>query len=392
MVHALYLLIYLATLLRLVLRPPDQGVIGAAAYALMACFLAVGVAQVPLSRRWRWWTHAHLAIQSAIVTALFLTEPTVDFYGLLIVQLSIVATRELDSPGDVVWLAVLCVVVSFGLVLAFGPIGDVLSYTPSYVAACLLLGLYGRTSKKAEAARARSEELRAELEEANRRLRAYADQAEEAAAAQERARLSRELHDAATQTVFSMNLTAEAARMALAADPERVPALLDRLQELARGALAELRTLVHELRAVDAAEDGLARSLSRHATARERRDGVAVRLSVEGEERGSPGAKRALYRAAVEALNNVGKHAGVREAGVELRFTETEAIVRVKDGGRGFDPARPRPSESFGLASLGEELAALGGALRVSSAPGAGTEVEARVPLRAGEVPHEEGR
>ena len=70
--------------------------------------------------------------------------------------------------------------------------------------------------RNAEAARARSDELRAELEAANRRLLAYAERAEEAAAEKERANLARDLHDAATQTVFSMNLTAGAARIAVA--------------------------------------------------------------------------------------------------------------------------------------------------------------------------------
>jgi signal transduction histidine kinase len=385
MVYALYLLIYLATLLRMILRTPEQGLIQAPAYALMAAFLAVGVIQVPLSGRLPWWIHLHLAVQVAIVMALFLTEPTVDFYAILIVQLSVVATRELPDRWDTAWLSALCVMVVLGLLLAFGPIGEVLSYVPTYIAACLLLGLYGRATKKAEAARARSEELRAELESANARLRAYAEEAEAAAAAQERAKLSRELHDAATQTVFSMNLTAEAARAALAEDPSRLPVLLDRLQELARGALAELRSLVGGLRPSVVEEEGLVRGLERHIAARGRRDGMRILLAVRGDERGGPAVKKVLFRAAVEALNNVSKHSGVSEARIELSFGATEATARVSDSGRGFDGSAALPRESYGLSSLREEIEALGGELSVRSAPGAGTQVEARLPLGAAE-------
>jgi signal transduction histidine kinase len=383
--YALYLLFYLSTLLRMILRSPDQGLIQTPAYALMAAFLAVGAAQVPLSGRWPRWIHVHLVLQLAIVMALFLTEPTVDFYAILIVQLSVVATRELPSRRDVAWLAILCVMVVLGLLLAYGPVGEVLSYIPTYVAACLLLGLYGRATKKAEAARARSDELLAELGAANERLRAYAEEAEEAAAAQERARLSRELHDAATQTVFGINLTAEAARLALTEDPARVPALLDRLQELASGALAELRTLVGELHPAAVETEGLVRSLKRHAASRERRDGIRIGVTAQGEEAGSPAVKKALFRAAVEALNNATKHSLSPEVTIDLSFTAAAAAVRVHDSGVGFDPSAPLPEGSFGLASLREEIQALGGELCVRSAPGAGTELEASLPLDATE-------
>jgi len=320
------------------------------------------------------------------VMGLFLTEPTVDFYAILIVQLSVVATSELPERWDVAWLAVLCLMVVLGLLLAFGPTGEVLSYIPTYIAACLLLGLYGRATKRAVAARARSDELLAELGAANERLRAYAEGAEEAAAAQERSRLSRELHDAATQTVFSINLTAEAARLALAEDEARVPALLDRLQELSRGALAELRTLVGELHPSPAATEGLVRGLERHAAARERRDGTRIIVASRGEVAGSPAVKEALLRVAVEGLNNATKHSLSPEVAIELSFTETSATVLVRDSGRGFDPSAPLPAGSFGLASLREEIRALGGELSLRSAPGAGTELEARVPLDAREV------
>jgi len=323
--------------------------------------------------------HGYLALQCAIVLALFLTKPLVDYYAVLCVGLSIVAARDLESPADVTWLAILCATVVAGLVLAFG-LGEAVQYIPIYIAACLLLGMYGRTSRRAEEARARSDELRAELEVVNRRLRAYAEQAEESAAAQERARLARELHDAATQTVFSMNLTAEAARMAVTEDPGRVPTLLERLQELSRDALAEMRALVRELRPASVADEGLVVVLRRHAAARSRRDGLRIVVEAEGEESGSTAVREALLRVAVEALNNVVKHAGAGSARVTVRFGPSAASLAVSDDGRGFDVAVPVSADSFGLLSMRERVEALGGTLVVRSAPGAGTSVEASLP------------
>jgi signal transduction histidine kinase len=377
---ALYFLAYVSVLVRMLLRPPSEGTTGTLAYSLMAVFLMLAIAQAIL--RWRsvWWTHVFLVLQSCVVFALLQTKPDADYYAMLYIGLSLVAARDLPDRPSIAWLAAFCALLALGLLLAYG--GEGVSYMPTYIAGCLIVGLYGRASQKAEQARARSDQLAGELGEANRRLRAYAGQVEEAASAQERAALARELHDAATQTVFSMNLTTEAARMSLAEDPARVPALLERLQELARDALSEMRTLVRELRPATVAEAGLVKSLERHAALRERRDGLRVSLVVDGEERGSAEVQEALFRTAREALNNVVKHAGVKEAGVALRFTGDEASIEVRDAGQGFDPAAERRSESFGLLALRERLEELGGGLRIEAAPGKGVVLVARVPIR----------
>jgi signal transduction histidine kinase len=378
---ALYFLAYISVLARMLLRPPGEGTTGTLAYGLMAIFLAFAIAQAILRRRSAWWTHAFLVLQSGVVFALLQTKPDADYYAILFIGLSLVATRDLSDRASIAWLAVYCGLLIFGLFMAYG-LEEGASFIPTYIAGCLIVGLYGRASRKAEEARSRSEELAAELGQANRRLRAYAGQVGEAVMAQERAALARELHDAATQTVFSMNLSVEAARVSLTEDPARVPALLDRLQELARDALAEMRTLVRELRLTTVAETGLVKSLERHAAIRERRDGLKVTLTVEGEERGEGAVKEALFRTAREALNNVVKHAGVREAGVALRFTDGEATIEIRDAGRGFDPAAVRGSESFGILALRERLEEMGGTLAIEAAPGKGVVVFARVPMR----------
>ncbi len=381
LVYTLYYLFYLSVLLRALLRSPAEGTVAPLTYGFLAVFLALSVLQPPLSRRWAPWTHIHLALMCALIIALLRTVPRLDYYAVLFIGLSIVSSSTLPRRASIVWLAVICFLVCVGLAVSFNP-REAASYAPSYIAGSLIIGMTAWASRKAEEARTRSEELASRLQEANRRLREYAEQAEEAAAAQERARLARDLHDAATQTVFSMNLTAEAARMALSREPDRVPGMLDRLQELARDALAEMRSLVDQLRPQSIKDIGLVRSLERHAEARKRRDGLSVSLSVDGEERGDPAVREELFRSAREALSNVVKHAGVTSARVDLCFGPQQATIRVSDAGRGFDPAAERRPESFGLRSLQERAQALGGSAEIRSEPGAGTQVEVRLPLQ----------
>jgi signal transduction histidine kinase len=369
----LYFFFYLSVLIRMVLNDPSNGVIEAPAYALMAGVLALSLAQLLLRRRWPVSMHVTLALQTLVAIALLLTKPAMDYYAVLFIALGIVAGRSLTSRGCIVWLTVFCVATTVALWEAFGSRAP--NFFAVYIAGILLNGFYGRTSQ-------RSEQLVAKLGEANLRLHAYAERSEEAAAAQERTYLARELHDAATQTVFSMSLTAETARIAVKNDPQKVPALIDRLEELAREALAEMRTLVRELRPSSVVEEGLVKSLEQLILLRKRRDDLKVTLTVGGDEQGSAEMKETIFRTVREALNNIAKHAGVKESHVDLSFASQEITLMVKDSGRGFDPARERHPETFGLLAMRERLEALGGSLVVRSAPGAGTEIRAQVPLR----------
>lgn len=379
----LYYLLYASVAVRMVVEAAQQGFRPWVQAALLAVFLMMSLLQPVVHRRLPAFMQPLLVLSAALATGLLFTEPTLDYYAVLYIGLSLAANRYLPLRTVPYWLAGLCVLLSSALFLAFG-MAEGLSYVPTYVAGVLFIGLYGRANRKAEEARARSEELLSRLQESNRRLKIYAERAEEVAAAQERTRMARELHDAVTQTVFSINLTAEAARLACDSTPKKVPAMLDRLQELGREALAEMRSLVEELRPRAVAEVGLGRSLEKHLAMRRRRDQMEITLQVAGEERGEAAVKEALFRTAQEALNNVLRHAGVRAAAVELIFEEDTVILRVRDRGCGFAPAQVPSAESFGLINMRERVEAVGGQFRLRSASGEGTEIEARVPLGCG--------
>ena len=207
-------------------------------------------------------------------------------------------------------------------------------------------------------------------------------QVERSAAAAERSRLARDLHDAVTQTLFSASLIAEVLPRLWERDPDEGWRRLEELRQLTRGALAEMRTLLLELRPsalVDAALDDLLRQLAESITGRAR---VPVALEMEGKCDLPAEVKVAFYRIAQEALNNVAKHAGASQSSVSLRYIPPDVggeqrggvELRISDDGRGFDPQGVSP-ESLGLGIMRERAEAIGAALKIESQVGHGTEV-----------------
>jgi signal transduction histidine kinase len=203
-----------------------------------------------------------------------------------------------------------------------------------------------------------------------------------AAVLEERNRLARELHDSVTQQLFSMTLTAQAARAHLEKNPQRAAQQLERLQETATAALAEMRALIFQLRPPALRDQGLVAALQQHAAMLAHRESLRIELNVTGDERMARGIEQPLYRIVQEALNNVIKHAQADQVSVGLEFGVDRVRLRVRDDGQGFDPdAPPSPSgRHLGVISMRERAAEIGGTMEILSSIGGGTEVVVTVP------------
>jgi signal transduction histidine kinase len=207
---------------------------------------------------------------------------------------------------------------------------------------------------------------------------------------EERDRLARDLHDALTQRLFSLNLTLEAAASRVEAEPGAARASLGQARELVEAALAELRSLIFELRPPVLEMDGLVGSVRKHAELLSRAHGLPLRVEAGGEGDGADGpvdggigpeVERHLFRVVQEALSNVVRHASAAGASVRIDIGEAEVSMVVQDDGVGFDPAaRAIAARRLGLTSMRERVESLGGHFEVVSAPGKGTTVSARVP------------
>jgi len=193
---------------------------------------------------------------------------------------------------------------------------------------------------------------------------------------QERARLARELHDAVSQRLFSIRAHARAAELLIVKDPSRASGELAAIGQLGAQAHAELRAVIDGLAPPEL--DGLADSLRRYALLAGRAHGVEVRVSASALPDLEPRVQAAAYRVGQEALHNALRHSGATEISVSLSRTARRVILEISDDGTGFDPALA--SGGLGLASMRERAAAVGGTLRITSAPGAGTRVRLAVP------------
>jgi signal transduction histidine kinase/ligand-binding sensor domain-containing protein len=208
----------------------------------------------------------------------------------------------------------------------------------------------------------------------NERLR---QRARRGAMLEERARVARELHDAVTQALFSASLIAEALPDALERDRERAAMGVAELRQLTAGALAEMRTLLLELRPKALTEASLGTLLQLLGASLRSRSAVPINVTIGRDCILAPAVQLACYRIAQEALHNAVKHAAAEQAMVRVDCTPDEVLLQVSDDGRGFDPAK-MPQGGLGLGILHERASEIGAQLTIDSVPGIGTIVSLR--------------
>lgn len=201
-----------------------------------------------------------------------------------------------------------------------------------------------------------------------------AAQLKEKAAIEERNRLARDLHDAVSQTLFSASLIAEVLPKLWERNPDEGRKRLEEIRQLTRGALAEMRTLLLELRPTslkDAELGDLLRQISESINGRAR---IPVNVAVQGQTEMSPEVKTALYRIAQEALNNVAKHSGASQAQVSLECQPQLVKMMISDNGKGFDMQNIR-AQSLGLGIMKERAREIDARLAIESPVDGGTQI-----------------
>jgi len=242
--------------------------------------------------------------------------------------------------------------------------------------------IQARTQELEEQVEARTKELmRAniqltqEISERQRAEEALARQAAETAVVAERNRLARELHDAVTQTLFSASLIAEIVPRLWETDPEAGKQQLEEVRALTRGALAEMRALLLELRPEAITKANMPDLLSQLGRALTSRTGVQVDIQADDGCELPTEVKTNFYRIAQEALNNVGKHAEANQVAVKFSCQPTQAQLEICDDGCGFN-LQHIPSGHFGLGIMQERATAIGARLEIHSQSGAGTRIK----------------
>ncbi|MER5548194.1 GAF domain-containing sensor histidine kinase [Streptomyces sp. NPDC002589] len=199
--------------------------------------------------------------------------------------------------------------------------------------------------------------------------------------AEERSRLAHELHDAVSQKLFSLRLTAQAAAALVDRDPARAKGELHQVAALAAEAADELRAAVVELRPAALDEDGLIATLRTQTQVLDRAHTARVTFASNGFRALPAAQEEALLRVAQEALHNALRHSGAAHVDVSMGRRGNAAVLRVTDDGGGFDPtAVRRAGRHLGLVSMRDRASGVGGTLTVDSVPGKGTTIEMEVP------------
>jgi PAS domain S-box-containing protein len=198
-------------------------------------------------------------------------------------------------------------------------------------------------------------------------------------AALERTRLARELHDSISQALFSMSLHAKTAQLAMTRAGLETTGPLGRsvtqLVELTRGTLAEMRSLLFELRPGALAQEGLVAAVRKQCAALTAREQVTVTVDAsEPRLHLAPKAEEHLYRIISEALNNVIRHSHAEQASVDITVACGLLRIVVRDNGVGFEPGT-KPAGHLGQSSMADRADMIGAELTVASRPRAGTTV-----------------
>lgn len=198
---------------------------------------------------------------------------------------------------------------------------------------------------------------------------------------EERNRIARELHDAVSQKLFSLRLSADSAGTLLAEGSDRAAGELDTVRKLAAEVAEELRAIVEGLRPPELSGDGLDVALRKQAELLNRVHTARVRFVGGPVPRLTPAREEAAYRIAQEALHNALRHADAAHIDVDLLCDKESVVLAVSDDGRGFRPDEMADSaRRLGLSSMRERARTVGGSVAVATRPGGGTTVRLEVP------------
>jgi signal transduction histidine kinase len=239
-----------------------------------------------------------------------------------------------------------------------------------------------------EQSRQHTKELLSDLAASHRKLEAYAQQVADLAAAEERNRLARDIHDTLGHYLTVVNIQLEKALVFRESHPAEAEQAIQDAKSAAKEALDDVRRSVSALRSTR--ERFSLRESLEDLVSRMKDSPFTIELDVSGDEEGySRPALTTLFRAAQEGLTNIQKHAGARRVSLEVRLGSRRARLRLMDDGQGFDTAaltgaQGDGDDGFGLQGLRERLELVGGSMQLDSGPEQGTRLHVVVPRQFG--------
>jgi len=314
----------------------------------------------------------YVLTQIGLIMGLLLPGPTPDTFLALFIPLGLQVVLFFGWRLGFLWIGLFLITMVPYLVIRH-KINNVIMAL-AFESVCFLVGSFAHLIQKADTVRQQNHLMAAELQIAQHQLEKYAGQVEELAAERFRMQLARELHDSVTQTVFSMNLAIQAARLTFQKDPSHVVTHFERLLELAKNAQSEIQQLVSQLKPQLTGGEDLVTGVKRLIAKHRAHDELEITLTIAGERGLSQVVVDGICNIVQETLTNVIKHADSRQATIRVDLANKPAWVEVEDKGIGFDPESTLSLPGhLGLTEMLEMAREIGWRLTMISRPSEGT-------------------
>ena len=322
--------------------------------------------------------HLCVAILTATVCGLLLIQPEWGVFPILFFLLCPFVMMQFPIRQSLIWIAVFTLSIGLIFISHMGILGLLALFV--YAAGYMFFGVFGWLLHESEVSRAQTEQLLAELQDAHTKLQDYASRLEELTIAQERNRISREMHDTLGHRLTIASVQLEGAQRLVHSDPGKAEKMIATVREQVREGLSELRRTVAMLRSPLEQELPIEIALEKLVNQAADATGIQIHLSIGDCPSPLPGSHRqAVYRAAQEGLTNIQRHSNATEAWIRLDEPPGKVVLTISDNGQGIPPAEER--SGFGLSGLQERSALLGGACYIDPRPGGGTQITFQLPL-----------
>lgn len=349
---------------------------------LLAAYGLLLILESPIERRLiniskqylTWFRIFYLVVQAAIIACVLIIPPLNDFGGMLFIPISLQSVIFFQRRIGFSMISLFTIFMAVILIRGGENFPGGLVMAILFGGICILAGNFALLIIKSDRTQQENQRMLAELQNTNHQLESYAIEIETLAAERERNRLAREMHDSVTQTVFSMNLALQSARLLLNKNRDLVFEQLDRIQELANQAMSEIKLLISHLQPEFVAEQGLTHVLEKLITEKRRLDDLKVIMECSGEVNLSRQVVDCLAKIVQEALTNVVKHAGTQQAYIRINLSYKPFFLEIEDQGRGFrKPSESKNLDHLGLTGMSERAREIGWSLSIDSQPGRGT-------------------
>jgi signal transduction histidine kinase len=352
---------------------------------VVACLVIYGLLlyfESPLERRIRniqeqsvtWFQIGYLVIQSGLIIGILVMPTFNDFGAMLFIPISLQAVLFFGRRLGYFWILLFTIVMVSILIRSGEEFPGGLVMALLFGALCFLAGSFAHQILIANIAEQENQRMLGKLQSAHHQLQSYSSELEELAAQRERIRLARDMHDSVTQTVFSMNLTVQSARLLLNRDKRLVNEQFDRLLDLAGKAMSEIQALITHLQPAPIAEEDIVEVVQHLIAEKRRLDNLEVRLEYSRETNLPRLERDCLSKIVQEALTNIVKHAETREAIIRINLTIPPHCLEIEDHGIGFTPVSgPSNSAYHGLRGMSERAKEIGWSFSIDSQPGHGT-------------------